>query len=94
MAAIIKREREGKEEQGRGGLNLYPKEEVFERVTEVYEEVMGVPRRSKVPKLLYYLFIKGNLISCLLLFLLLIYSIWDGMEAVASKVLPGNRKKD
>ena len=93
VVAIIKREREGQEGQGRGGLNLYPKEEVFERVTEVYEEVMAVPRRSKVPKLLYFLLIKGNLISCLLLFLLLIYSIWDGMQAVASKVLPGNRRK-
>lgn len=67
--------RDGKDK--RVGLNLYPKEEVFERATEVYEEVMRLPRKSKVPQLLTSLFIKGNLISFLILCLLFLYSVWD-----------------
>lgn len=38
---------------------------------------MEVPRVSKVPKLFVSLFIKGNLISCLLLFMLMLYTLWD-----------------
>lgn len=85
---IIRQERaqlrDGKKE--RAGLNLYPKEEVFERVTEVYEEVMQIPRRSKFPQLLNSLFIKGNLISFVIFILLLIYSIWDIIEATYERL--------
>jgi phosphatidylinositol N-acetylglucosaminyltransferase subunit A len=85
VVGLIEEERkQGKERPA--ALNLYPKEEVFERVTEVYEEVMRVPRESKVPRLFCSLLLKGNLINCLVLFLLLCYSVWDLLEGAARKV--------
>ena len=91
---IIRKERKeggGKEKEK---LNLYPKEEVFERVTEVYEEVMEIPRVSKIPSLLNSLLIKGNLISSMILFLLLMYTIWDMLQNIYSRArsLTSSRK--
>lgn len=54
-------------------------------MTEVYEDIMKIPRRSKVPQLLTSLFIKGNLVSFLILFLLFLYSVWDMVEIVCEK---------
>lgn len=55
---------------------------------------MQVPRKNKIPNLLYALFINGNLISCLIITLLFVYTLWDVFEAIVDKVSFGRKSTD
>jgi hypothetical protein len=55
---------------------------------------MKIPRKSKIPNLLYALFINGNLISCLIITLLFIYTVWDIFEAIVDKASFGRKPAD
>lgn len=103
IAVQIRRQREEMEQvpegevEKRANLNFYPKDRIFERVVEVYEEVMLEPREAKVFTLITQILRKGNLISILVLFFLFVYTVIDIAQAAAGvvrRMLRGKAKAD